>query len=66
MDRWIVYHGLFGGWGWERLNAEGEVTAESVWQFDDRAECVADAAACGFDLQCENAVQHSLRATASA
>lgn len=59
MDGWSIYRGVFGGWGWERLDAQGEVIAESAYQFDSHAECIADAAARGFDPQSTSALQNT-------
>jgi hypothetical protein len=42
-ERWVVYHGVFGGWGWERFDAAGHVVAESRGVFDDLEECIQDA-----------------------
>jgi hypothetical protein len=39
----IIFHGLFGGWGWERLDSEGAVVAESYEPFETREECIEDA-----------------------
>lgn len=46
--RWIFFHGLFGGWGWEQLNDNGEAIAESRGYFESREEAEVDAAAHGY------------------
>ena len=39
----VVFHGLFGGWGRERLTPQGEVVAESYEPFETREECIEGA-----------------------
>jgi len=41
----VIFHGLFGGWGWERFDQHGEVVAESRQAFETREECAEDARA---------------------
>jgi hypothetical protein len=43
--RVAVFRGALGGWEWEQVNEQGEVVAESPYQFDSQAECVEDARA---------------------
>ena len=43
----IVYHGVFGGWGWEAVDDDGDVRGESDGVFESREECEDDARACG-------------------
>jgi hypothetical protein len=40
-----IYHGIFGGWGWELTDSAGAVIAESREHFDTREECIQDARA---------------------
>lgn len=49
MDRWVLYQGVFGCWGWEHFTEQGEVLGESIHVFDDFGECVDDAKGHGFD-----------------
>lgn len=39
----VIFHGVLGGWGWERFDEHGHVTGESSQEFETREECVADA-----------------------
>ena len=39
---WIFFHGVFGGWGWEQLNDNGEAIAESRGCFESREEAEVD------------------------
>jgi hypothetical protein len=43
--RVVIFHGVFDGWGWELLTRDGEVLAESQFQFESREECARDARA---------------------
>jgi hypothetical protein len=43
--RVAVFRGALGGWEWEQVNEQGEVVAESPYQFDSQAECMQDARA---------------------
>jgi hypothetical protein len=45
--RVVVYHGVFGGWGWEALDDNGDLRRESDGVFESREECENDARACG-------------------
>jgi hypothetical protein len=42
-NRLVIFHGVLGGWGWERFDGLGRVTAESSQEFETREECLADA-----------------------
>ena len=48
MDRWVLYKGVFGCWGWERLDATGRLVEESNQVFDEFEECVQDAKLHGY------------------
>jgi hypothetical protein len=39
----IIFHGLFGGWGWQRLDRQGQVIEESYEPFETRDECIRGA-----------------------
>jgi hypothetical protein len=45
--RTVVFHDLFGGWGWEQIDEHGRVCAESAHPFDSEEECLEDARRCG-------------------
>ena len=38
-----VFHGVLGGWGWEALGQNGELLAESQFQFESAEDCMQDA-----------------------
>jgi hypothetical protein len=46
--RWIFFHGVTGGWGWELLDDRGEPIAECHHPFETREEAEADAAERGY------------------
>jgi len=46
--RWIFYHGVFGDWGWEKLDDSGRVIAESRACFESRKDAESDAALHGY------------------
>ncbi len=46
--KWVLFHGLFGTWGWERLDAEGTVVAESMHEFETQEDCLDDARVHGY------------------
>ena len=46
--RWNFFHGVFGTWGWEKIDDMGTVIAESREFFESREEAERDAAAHGF------------------
>ena len=46
--RWIFFHGVFGDWGWEQLDGNGVVIAESRSLFSSREEAEADAVLHGY------------------
>jgi hypothetical protein len=48
MDRWVLYKGVFGCWGWERLDETGEAVAECVQVFDELEDCLKDAELHGY------------------
>jgi hypothetical protein len=41
--RVMVFHGLFGGWGWEQVDGKGRAIAESTHAFESVEECLEDA-----------------------
>lgn len=41
--RWIIFHGVFGDWGWEQVDEGGGVVAESPVCFESRKDAEADA-----------------------
>ncbi|MGZ5095865.1 MAG: hypothetical protein ACXWCY_25815 [Burkholderiales bacterium] len=43
MERWVLYKGVFGCWGWERLDETGEPIAESVQVLDEFEDCLKNA-----------------------
>lgn len=43
MDVCEIYCGVFGGWGWECLDAQGGLLRESRQVFESYEECEADA-----------------------
>ena len=45
LDGFVIWHGVFGGWGWERYDQDGRLLAESHGEFETREECIADAGA---------------------
>jgi hypothetical protein len=40
-----IYQGIFGGWGWEQIDDDGNAIAESREHFETREECEQDASA---------------------
>ena len=38
-----VLHGALGGWGWEAVGPNGEIFAESPYQFESAEDCMQDA-----------------------
>jgi hypothetical protein len=48
MDRWVLYKGVFGCWGWERLDTSGRLVEESNQVFGEFDECVQDAKLHGY------------------
>ena len=46
--RWIFFHGVFGDWGWEQLDDNGAVIAESRSLFSSREQAEADAVLHGY------------------
>lgn len=43
IDDIVIFHGLFGGWGWERFDTQGALVAESYEAFETCEECIEDA-----------------------
>jgi hypothetical protein len=45
IDGFVIWQGVFGGWGWERYDRDGRLLDESHCEFETREECVEDAGA---------------------
>jgi hypothetical protein len=46
--RWIFFHGVIGGWGWEQMDDQGQFIAECHHAFETREEAEADARRHGY------------------
>lgn len=46
--RWIFFHGVGGGWGWEQLDDRGQLLSECHHSFETREEAEADASLRGY------------------
>jgi hypothetical protein len=51
MEHFEIYFGVFGLWGWERMDADGAVISESANLFELREDCVEDAWLHGCDVR---------------
>jgi len=51
VERFEIYFGVFGLWGWERMDADGAVIGESATVFELREDCIEDAWLHGCDAR---------------